>query len=85
MDAKGTRDAAEAYLKFLYTDEGQEILAKHHYRPYKPEVLAAHADSFPQISLFSIKDFAGSWENAEKKFFAADGVFDRIMSEMTAN
>jgi len=78
LGSKAARAAAEAYLNFLYTDEGQQILAKHFYRPFMPEVLAENAKSPPDIKLFSIADFAGSWDEADKKFFASGGVFDSI-------
>ena len=82
VDRKGTRKAAEAYLKYLYTDEGQEIIAKHHYRPYNEEVLAAHKRAFKPIKLFSIEKIAkGGWAESDKKFFAEGGVFDKIYSK----
>jgi len=78
VDRKQTREAAESYLKFLYTDAGQEIIAKHFYRPSNAEVLAKHASTFPAIDLFSITKVAASWDDAQKKFFAEGGVFDAI-------
>jgi sulfate transport system substrate-binding protein len=78
VDRKGTRAAAEAYLKFLYTAEGQEIIAKHHYRPSNPEVLTRHRDDFPELRLFPITDLVSSWDEAQGKFFAEGGVFDSI-------
>jgi sulfate/thiosulfate transport system substrate-binding protein len=80
VDRRGTRDVATAYLKFLYSDAGQQTLAKHHYRPSRPEILEAHNKTLPKIELFSIKQIAKSWEDAEQKFFAADGVFDQVYS-----
>ena len=75
---KGTREVAEAYLRFLYTPEGQEIAAKHHYRPRLPDVAARHADRFAKISLFTIDDVFGGWARAQKEHFADRGVFDTI-------
>ncbi len=74
IDRKGTRAAAEAYLKFLYTDEAQEILARHFYRPSNDVVLRKHAAVFPPMNLVPVRD----WDEAQQKFFADGGVFDRI-------
>ena len=81
VDRKKTRAAAEAYLKYLYTDEAQEIIARNHYRPYKTEIL--HKYEFPEIKLFSIKEIASGWEEAQKKFIATGGVFDSIYTAPT--
>ncbi len=78
VDRKGTRAAAEAYLKFLYTDEGQEAILKHHYRPSNPEVLAKHPGKFPELKLFPVTAVAESWDGAHAKFFAEGAVFDSI-------
>ncbi|HTI51345.1 MAG TPA: sulfate ABC transporter substrate-binding protein [Planctomycetaceae bacterium] len=78
VDRKGTRDAAEAYLKFLYTDAAQETIAKHFYRPINEEVLARHADVFRPIDLFPVTLVAANWEDAQTKFFGEGGVFDSI-------
>ena len=77
-ERKGTRAIAEKYLKFLYTDEGQETIAKHFYRPTNEAVLARHSERFPNIHLFSITAIAASWDAAQQKFFADGGVFDAI-------
>jgi sulfate/thiosulfate transport system substrate-binding protein len=77
-ERKGTRTTAEKYLKFLYTDEGQETIARHFYRPTNEAVLAKHLDWFPKINLFSITAIAASWDAAQQKFFADGGVFDAI-------
>ncbi|HXQ21688.1 MAG TPA: sulfate ABC transporter substrate-binding protein, partial [Candidatus Acidoferrales bacterium] len=61
---KGTRDAAEAYLKFLYTKDGQEIIAKNFYRPIDPEILKQHASSFPEIKRFPVTAIAKDWADA---------------------
>ncbi len=78
VDRRGTRTVAEAYLKFLYTDEAQEVIAKHYYRPTNPAVLARHAATFPAIRLFDITEIAKSFAEAHKQFIADGGVFDAI-------
>jgi sulfate/thiosulfate-binding protein len=78
VDKHGTRAAAEAYLKFLYTDEGQEIGARHHYRPRNAAVLARHAGEFPKLKLISIDDSFGGWQTAHKTHFADGAIFDQI-------
>jgi sulfate transport system substrate-binding protein len=78
VDKKGTRAAAEAYLRFLYTDEAQEIIARHHYRPSNETILAKYAGRLKPIDLFPITAIASDWEDAHKKFFADGGVFDAI-------
>jgi sulfate/thiosulfate-binding protein len=78
VEKHGSRAAAENYLKFLYTDEGQELIAKHFYRPSKPEVLAKHASTFPQIELFPVTKLGKDWDEVLAKFFADGAVFDSI-------
>ncbi|MFO0846459.1 MAG: sulfate ABC transporter substrate-binding protein [Gemmataceae bacterium] len=78
VDRKGTRAAAEAYLKLLWTPEAQEVIAKHHYRPTDPEVLKRNAGRFPAIELFPITTIAKGFDAAQERFFAEGGVFDRI-------
>jgi sulfate/thiosulfate-binding protein len=78
VDRKKTRAAAEAYLKFLYTPEAQEIIAKHHYRPSDAAVLKKHAESLPPIELFPIGKVAKDWGDAQKKFFAEGAIFDSL-------
>jgi sulfate transport system substrate-binding protein len=75
---KGTRDAAEAYLKFLYSKDGQEIIAKNYYRPIDPDVLKQHAANFPDIKLFRITEIAKDWNDAYEKFFNDGKLFDSI-------
>ncbi len=77
-DRRGTRAVAEAYLRGLYTDEGQAIAAKHFYRPRNPAVLAANAARFPAIDLVTIDDVFGGWGEAQRTHFNDGGVFDRI-------
>ncbi len=78
VDKRGTRAVAQAYLEFLYTKEGQEIAAKHYYRPRDPEVAARHAGTFPKINLLTIDDVFGGWRTAQKLHFNEGGIFDRI-------
>ncbi|MCC7421702.1 MAG: sulfate ABC transporter substrate-binding protein [Planctomycetaceae bacterium] len=78
VDRKGTRAAAEAYLKFLYTPRGQEIIAKHGFRPTDPEVFAKTGDKFPKITLFPLTDIVPGWDAAQEKFFAEGAIFDSI-------
>lgn len=74
---RGTADVARAYLEYLYTKEGQEIVARHYDRPRDPEVAAKYAKVFPKVNLVTIADFGG-WAGAQKKHFADGGVFDKI-------
>ncbi len=78
VDRRKTRAVAEAYLKYLYTDAAQEIIAKHFYRPWSEASLKRHAAAFPPLRLFSIKEIALSFPDAHKQFIAEGGVFDRI-------
>jgi sulfate/thiosulfate-binding protein len=78
VDEHGTRKAAEAYLKFLYTPDAQEIAAKNFYRPQLAEVAKKHADQFSKIELFTIDDVFGGWKKAQATHFADGGVFDQI-------
>jgi sulfate transport system substrate-binding protein len=73
---KGTLDAAKAYLEFLYTPEGQEIIAKNGYRPTNPEVLAKYRSQFPDIKLFKVDAVATSWDDATAKYFGDGALFD---------
>ncbi|MBK7904215.1 MAG: sulfate ABC transporter substrate-binding protein [Proteobacteria bacterium] len=74
---RGTTAAARAYLEYLYSKEGQEIVARHYYRPRDPEVAAKYAKTFPRINLVTIADFGG-WAKAQATHFADGGTFDRI-------
>ena len=78
VDRKGTRALAQSYLEFLYTPEAQDIIAKHHYRPRDPKVLAKYANTFANITLFTIDDAFGGWQAAQKTHFADNGTFDQI-------
>ncbi|MFY9699966.1 MAG: sulfate ABC transporter substrate-binding protein [Rhodoplanes sp.] len=81
VDKKETRAAAEAYLKFLYTTDGQELAAKNYYRPRDPEVARKHADVFTKVQLLTIDEVFGGWRAAQAKHFAERGVFDDIYSQ----
>jgi sulfate transport system substrate-binding protein len=74
---RGTREVAQAYLGYLYSKEGQEIIAQHFYRPRDTEVAARYAQQFPQLKLTTIVDFGG-WPQAQSTHFKDGGVFDQI-------
>ena len=74
-----TREVAEAYLRFLYTAEGQEIAAKHYYRPRLEAVAQKHAATFPKLNLFTIDEVFGGWQKAQKVHFSEGGIFDQIL------
>jgi sulfate transport system substrate-binding protein len=78
VDKRGTRAVATAYLEYLYSPEGQEIAARHFYRPIDPAIAAKYAAKFPKISLFTIDEVFGGWAKAQKTHFADGGVFDQI-------
>jgi len=73
----GTREVATAYLEYLYSKEGQDIVARHDFRPRDPEVAARYAARFPQLKLDTIADFGG-WSEAQRIHFADGGIFDQI-------
>jgi sulfate transport system substrate-binding protein len=75
---KGTQAAAEAYLRFLYTDEAQEVIAQHHYRPINAEILKRHTATLQSIELFPITTVAKDWDEAQRRFFSEGGVFDSL-------
>jgi sulfate transport system substrate-binding protein len=78
VDKRGTRAAAEAYLQFLYSPEGQDLAAKFHYRPRDQKIAAKYAGTFAQVKLFTIDQAFGGWQNAQKTHFADGGTFDQI-------
>lgn len=78
VDRRGTRKVAEAYLNFLYTKEGQELAAKHYYRPRDKDVAAKYAGTFKQVSLITIDEVFGGWDKAQKTHFSDGGTFDQI-------
>jgi sulfate transport system substrate-binding protein len=79
VDRKGTRSAAEDYLKFIYTTQGQEVAARNFYRPRDPVVARAFEDKFPKLDLFTVDEpFLGGWRKAQSEHFNDGGVFDAI-------
>jgi sulfate transport system substrate-binding protein len=76
VERKKTAAAAKAYLEFLYTPEGQDIIAKNYYRPSDPAVLAKYASEFPDVKRFEITTVAKDWDDAQAKYFGDGGVFD---------
>ncbi len=81
VDKHGTRKVAEEYLRYLYSKEGQEIAARHFYRPRDPEVAAKYAKQFPNITLVTIDTAFGGWAKAQATHFADNGTFDRIYGQ----
>jgi sulfate transport system substrate-binding protein len=77
VDKRGTRQVAQAYLEHLYSDEGQQLVAKHYYRPAVPRFKAQYAAQFPAVKLFTVDEVAGGWAKAQKAHFADGGVFDQ--------
>jgi sulfate/thiosulfate-binding protein len=75
---KGTAEVAQAYLEYLYSDEGQEIAARNFYRPRNQQIAAKYANVFPKIELFTIDEVFGGWTKAQAVHFADGGVFDQI-------
>jgi sulfate/thiosulfate-binding protein len=78
VDKRGTRKVAEAYLSYLYTPEGQEIVAKNFYRPRLESVAKKYSSTFPKLNLITIDDAFGGWQKAQKIHFADGGIFDQI-------
>jgi sulfate/thiosulfate-binding protein len=79
VDAKGTRKVAEAYLQFLYSPKAQAVVARHFYRPSRPESAAPEdLARFPKVNMFSIDQVFGGWTKAQKEHFGEGGAFDQI-------
>ena len=78
VEKRGTRLTAQAYLDYLYSEEGQTIAAKHYYRPRDAKVAAKYAGQFPKLKLVTIDDTFGGWQKAQKAHFADGGSFDQI-------
>ena len=78
VEKRGTRLTAQAYLDYLYSEEGQQIAARHYYRPTHPKVAAAYAKQFPKLKLVTIDDTFGGWQKAQKAHFADGATFDQI-------
>jgi sulfate/thiosulfate-binding protein len=77
-DRKGTRAVAEAYLRYWYSKEGQEIAARNSYRPRDPEIAKEYENSFAKVELFTVGDVFGGWTRAQKEHFGEGGIFDQI-------
>jgi sulfate transport system substrate-binding protein len=75
---RGTAAVARAYLEYLYSEEGQEIAARHYYRPRSKKIATRYANQFPKLYLFTINQVFGNWQNAQKTHFADHGIFDQI-------
>ena len=84
VDRKGTRAVADAYLQFLYTPEGQAIVARHHYRPRDFKVSSESAPASANVELFTIADVFGGWQAAQAIHFADGGTFDQIYKPGTS-
>jgi sulfate transport system substrate-binding protein len=80
VDRRGTRGVAEAYLQYLYSAEGQDIVARNHFRPRDRAIAETYADQFPKLKLFTIDDVFGGWREAQARHFNDGGVYDRIFS-----
>ena len=81
VDKKGTRAVAQAYLEYLYSDEGQDIAGKNFYRPISPKAQAKYAKQFPKLNLVTIDQAFGGWTKASKEHFADGGSFDQIYTK----
>ena len=78
VDKRGTRQVAQAYLEYLYSEEGQDIAGKNFYRPQLPSVAAKYSSNFPALERFTLQEFFGNWQKAHKTHFADGGSFDQI-------
>jgi len=74
----GTETVARAYLEYLYSDAGQELAARHDFRPQNPAIRAKYAGRFQPLDLFTVDEVAGGWSKAQKVHFADGGIFDQI-------
>ncbi|WP_119157900.1 sulfate ABC transporter substrate-binding protein [Caldimonas tepidiphila] len=80
-DKRGTRAVAQAYLEHLYSPQGQEIAARHYYRPIDPAVAAKYAAQFPKVRLFTVDEAFGGWAKAQKTHFSDGGTFDQVFTK----
>jgi len=78
VDRRGTRKVAQAYLEYLYSEEGQDIAGRHYFRPRLDKIAAKYAGQFAKVSLITVDDTFGGWQKAQKTHFADGGVFDQI-------
>lgn len=81
VNKRGTRDVATAYLNFLFAPEGQEIIAKHHFRPRDPVLLKKYASRFPAVNTFTVDSALGGWAKVNKAHFADGGIYDQIVAK----
>jgi sulfate transport system substrate-binding protein len=81
VDAHGTRKVAEAYLKYLYSPQGQTLAAAYFYRPQDPQIAARYGNQFPKLKLFTFKELFGNWRATQAKHFSDGGVFDQIQAQ----
>ena len=77
-DQKGTRAVAQAYLQYLYSPQGQEIVARHYFRPHLASVAKLYASRYPKLRMVTVQDVFGGWQSAQSKFFADGAIFDQI-------
>jgi len=82
VDRKGTRKVAEAYLQYLYSDEGQEIAGKNFYRPINEKIKAKYEKALPKIALFTIEQAFGGWDKAAKDHFSDGAIYDQIFQSI---
>jgi sulfate/thiosulfate transport system substrate-binding protein len=78
VDRRGTRSLAEAYLEYLYSAEGQDIVGRHYYRPRSAEAARKYERQFPKITLFTVEQVFGGWHRAQKAHFDDGALFDQI-------
>ena len=78
VNKRGTAEVAQAYLRYLYSPEGQEIAAKHYYRPRLEAIAQKYSSTFPKMNLFTIDEVFGGWQKAQQTHFGDGGVFDQI-------
>lgn len=76
---RGTREAATAYLQYLFSPAGQEILARHHYRVRNPDIATKYAAQFPSVELLTVEETFGSWDAVTKQHFADGGILDKAL------
>ena len=79
VEKRGTRRVAQAYLEFLYSPEGQEIIAKHNFRPRLDAVVKKYAKRFPLVRTFTVESQLGGWDKVRKEHFADGGIYDQII------
>ncbi len=81
VDKRKTREVAQAYLEYLYSDVGQDLAGKHYYRPTNTVAAKKYASQFPEVKLIKVDDVFGGWQKAQKKHFSDGGIFDQIYTK----